>query len=220
MPVVLLVRHGQASFGAADYDELSDAGRTQAEAVGAELARRGLREPVAVHGTLRRQRDTARISLAAAGLVVEPRVDGRWDEYDHLGLLTRFMRAELPDGRPPSSSREMQRLLDAALLTWVGQGGPPDHSDGWPAFSGGATAALDDLLGGLDKGRDAVVFTSAGVIAAVCAALLGLPAEGFVALNRVAVNGAVTKLVAGSGGTSLLTFNEHGHLDAGAVTYR
>jgi putative intracellular protease/amidase len=64
------------------------------------------------------------------------------------------------------------------------------------------------------------VFTSGGVIAAVCAGLLGLGAEGVVALNRVTVNGAITKLVAGSAGTSLLTFNEHGHLDAGAVTYR
>ena len=40
MPTVLLVRHGQASFGAADYDVLSDLGRRQAQAAGRELARR------------------------------------------------------------------------------------------------------------------------------------------------------------------------------------
>jgi broad specificity phosphatase PhoE len=214
MPVVLLVRHGQASFGSSDYDELSDAGRAQSEVVGAELARRALRDPVAVHGSLRRQRDTAQIALAAAGLDLEPAVDDRWDEYDHLELLKRYVRP--PEGEAPTSSREVQGLLDAALLAWV------EHGDdgGWPVFAGGATAALTELLAGLEKGRDAVVFTSGGVIAAVCAALLGLGAEGVVALNRVTVNGAITKLVAGSAGTSLLTFNEHGHLDAGAVTYR
>src|SRR5919112_809761 len=66
MPIVLLVRHGQASFGAEDYDRLSDRGRVQAEATGRWLAARGLRRPVAVHGTLRRQRDTALLALAAA----------------------------------------------------------------------------------------------------------------------------------------------------------
>jgi broad specificity phosphatase PhoE len=212
MPVVLLVRHGQASFGAEDYDVLSDLGRQQSESTGRQLGTRGLRRPVAVHGTLRRQRDTASIALGAAGLDVAPRVDGRWDEYDHLDLLKRYVRPDVV----PSSSREVQGLLDAALLAWV------EHGDGggWPAFSGGAAEALDGLLAGLEKGQDAVVFTSGGVIAAVCARLLGLDAAGVVALNRVTVNGAVTTLVAGSAGTSLVTFNEHGHLDAGAVTYR
>jgi broad specificity phosphatase PhoE len=38
MPTVLLVHHGQASFGASDYDVLSDLGRRQAEIVAASLA--------------------------------------------------------------------------------------------------------------------------------------------------------------------------------------
>ena len=59
VPVVLLVRHGQASFGADDYDVLSDLGREQAQLAAGEVARRGLRDPVLVCGSLRRQRDTA-----------------------------------------------------------------------------------------------------------------------------------------------------------------
>ncbi len=210
MPVVLLVRHGQASFGADDYDQLSDVGRAQSEVVGRELARRGLRSPVVVHGSLRRQRDTAQIACAAAGLDASASEDPRWDEYDHLGLLKRYVR---PDARP-TSSREVQGLLDAALLAWV------EHGDdgGWPAFAGSATAALHELADGLDKGQDAVVFTSGGVIAAVCASLLGGDAGTVVALNRVAVNGAITKLLAGSRGVQLSSWNEHAHLSE--VTYR
>jgi phosphohistidine phosphatase SixA len=56
---VLLVRHGQASFGAADYDVLSDLGRRQAEIVAGSLAERGYRPARLVGGTLRRQRETA-----------------------------------------------------------------------------------------------------------------------------------------------------------------
>jgi broad specificity phosphatase PhoE len=214
MPVVLLVRHGQASFGSGDYDRLSDLGRRQAEETGRALQERGLRRPVVVHGSLRRQRDTAALALAAAGLDVQPQADPRWDEYDHLDLVRRY--AAEHEAPAPRTSREFQLLLDAALARWV------EHGDegGWTAFADGVAGALRELVTGLERGRDAVVFTSAGVVAAVCAELLGTGAPAVVAFNRVAVNGAITKLAVGGSGVSLLTFNEHGHLDAGSVTYR
>ena len=216
MPVICLVRHGQASFGAEDYDELSDVGRAQSEVVGRELGRRGLRSPVVVHGTLRRQRDTAALAVAAGRLTAEVRVDGRWDEYDHVELVQRYAPADMTtDG----SSRGVQDVLDAALRAWVEAG----DDGGWPAFSGGASSALRELADGLGSGRDAVVFTSGGILAAVCSRLLGLAPEGVVALNRVTANAAITKLVSGRSGTSLLTFNDHAHFEGetrGLLTYR
>jgi broad specificity phosphatase PhoE len=217
VPVVLLVRHGQASFGSADYDNLSDVGREQSSVVGAELARRGLREPVAVCGTLRRQRDTALLALAAAGLDAEPVVDGRWDEYDHLDLLRRYIPPE--EAESDGSSRGVQPLLDRALAAWVEDG----DDGGWPAFAGGAQGALGALADALPSGRDAVVFTSGGIIAAVCAHLLGGGAPSVVALNRVTANGAITKVTVGRGGTSLVSFNDHAHFEGGGrrlLTYR
>jgi broad specificity phosphatase PhoE len=214
MPIVLLVRHGQASFGGDDYDRLSDLGRQQAERTGRWLVDRGLRRPVAVHSSLRRQRDTAALALDAAGLRVEPRIDPRWDEYDHIDLVRRYAAAH--GSEEPRSSGEFQGLLDSALTAWV------EHGDegGWPAFSAGVAGALRELVQGLEQGQDAVVFTSAGVIATVCADLLGTGVAGLVALNRVAVNGAVTKLAVGRSGSTLLTFNEHSHLDGEPHTYR
>ncbi len=214
---MLLVRHGQASFGAADYDNLSDVGREQSEVVGHELARRGLRQPVTLCGTLRRQRDTALLALAAAGVQAEPVVDGRWDEYDHLELLKRYIPPEQAES--DGSSRGVQPLLDRALAAWVQDG----DDGGWPSFLGGATDALAALAAELPRGRDAVVFTSGGVIAAVCAHLLGGGAPSVVALNRVTANGAITKLTLGRGGTSLVSFNDHAHFEGDArrlLTYR
>ncbi len=214
---MLLVRHGQASFGAADYDNLSDLGREQSEVVGHELARRGLRQPVVVCGTLRRQRDTAGLALAAAGLQTEALVDGRWDEYDHLELLKRYIPPE--EAESDGSSRGVQPLLDRALAAWVQDG----DDGGWPSFAGGATNALAALAAELPRGRDAVVFTSGGVIAAVGAHLLGGGAPTVVALNRVTANGAITKLTLGRGGTSLVSFNDHAHFEVEArrlLTYR
>ncbi|PJE95401.1 histidine phosphatase family protein [Streptomyces carminius] len=208
MPVIHLVRHGQAS-AAADttegYDVLSGLGRRQAEAVGAELARRAPRDPRIVCGTLNRQRDTAELLAKAAGIGGQVRTDPRWNEYDHLALLRRYGGA-FPGGPAPADGRGVQALLDHVLTAWIG-----DADGGWPDFSGGALAALRELAAELEPGRDAVVVTSGGVLAALCGALLSAPPAGVVALNRVTVNAAVTTVTAGSAGLSLLSFNDHAH---------
>jgi broad specificity phosphatase PhoE len=214
VPVILLVRHGQASFGRENYDELSELGRRQSEIVGRELAHRSLRNPVAVCGTLRRQLDTARIALAAARLEIEPGVDARWNEYDHGSLIRHF--AQSAEAPMPTSSRELQVRLDDALLRWVQE---DDHA-GWGAFSGDALSALDDLIDATGRTRDAVVFTSGGVIAAICAGLLAGSAKSMVMLNRMAINAGITKLVTGPSGVFLSTYNEYGHLGQSNVTSR
>ncbi|ONI89052.1 hypothetical protein ALI144C_05730 [Actinosynnema sp. ALI-1.44] len=202
MPLVYLVRHGQASFGAEDYDVLSPVGRLQGKHAGAELRRRGVQADQVWSGTLRRQRDTA----TAAGYEGELRTDERWNEFDHLGLV----RATQGD---PVDPRGFQEALDTALRGW----------DGLRDFSETVTGAVEDLLKGLDGGKTAVVFTSGGVIAAVCARMWGLDASGFVAVNRVAVNCGITKLVHGRSGTSLVTYNDHAHFEGEhreLLTYR
>ena len=157
-------------------------------------------------GTLRRQRGTADgLGLGA------PAVDARWDEYDHLGLLERYPAATPPDG----SSRGVQVALDAALSAWV-----RDPAGSWGAFSGGAADALADVAG---TGRDAVVVSSGGVVAALAAGLLGGGPETVVALNRVSVNAGITKVVVGRSGASLVSYNDHAHFegaDRRLLTYR
>jgi len=206
MPLIALVRHGQASFGAADYDELSAVGRRQAEIVGTELARRELRDPEIVSGSLRRQRHTAHLLMAAAGVSRPARVDERWNEYDHFGLVRRYLG---PDRAAAAAgdSRAFQGLLDDALTAWSSDADDP----GWADFTGNAAAALRELAARLPAGRDAIVVTSGGVLAVLVADLLGAPAASAVSLNRVAVNAAVTTVVVGRSGTNLVSFNDHAH---------
>lgn len=198
MPTIYLIRHGKASPEAADYDELSPIGHEQARLVGAELARRDLDLGPVVSGTLRRQRGTA-----VTALDVEPVTDPRWNEYDHLRLLALH----------PTGAGTLQERLDASLHAWTSSGATGEGS--WNAFRDGVRAALDELAASLERGRTALVFTSAGVVAAACASLLNAPDPVFVAMNRVVVNGSVTKLVHGRGGTRLLSFNDHAHLERG-----
>lgn len=201
MPTIYLIRHGQASFGATDYDVLSPMGEQQSKVLGEELRRRELAVDQVWSGTLRRQLATAVACLPVAEVDLPVREDAGWNEYDHLGLVQR----SLPPGAAAPSTREFQRLLDAALLDWCNGAALGETS--WAGFRERALAALDRVTG------TALVFTSGGVIAAICADLLGMPPEGFITLNRTMVNAGLTKIVRGRSGTSLVSYNEHGHFE-------
>lgn len=224
MPTVLLVRHGQASFGAADYDVLSELGRRQAEIVAASLAERGYHPTRLLSGTLRRQQETAAAFVArgAPDLEVEP----RWNEFDPDDVLTHHSDSALRiqgDTGETLTNRGFQAALEPALAEWVAHAERSPTSQTWPQFSGAGSAALDDLASELDSGETAVIVTSGGAIAAVIGALLGAPTEVFAALNRTLVNAGVTKLAIGSTGTNVVSFNDHSHLEAvdrELVTYR
>jgi broad specificity phosphatase PhoE len=174
-----------------------------------------VREPaLLVAGTLRRQQDTAVTAIAAAPWSGSLETDGRFDEYDHLGLLRNHPAAAARSLTTSRDGQSVQRALDGALLAWVRSGSPSASGRTWERFRSDVVAGQREAMGRLGRGGVGLVFTSGGVIAAICADLLGLPAEGFIALNRVTVNTGITKLISGRSGTSLLSFNDHAHLDA------
>jgi len=226
VPVIHLIRHAQASFGDASYDVLSELGHRQAELLDEALARRGVRAARVEAGTPARQQDTARACPRSAP--GELRIDPRWDEYDTAAVLAehgdRAGDARLGELGAPAgiSSREFQTLLDRALAEWIRAGESSPCPETWTAFQARALGALEDLARDLASGEQAAVFTSGGVIAAICVALLGAPPEVFVTVNRVGVNSGVTKVMVGASGARLVTFNEHGHLehDRALMTFR
>lgn len=214
MPAVYFVRHGQASFGSDDYDVLSELGHRQATIAGQELVRRGARDPLIVSGTLRRQRDTA-AAIAAAFGGCSLATDARWNEIDAHGMVDARLGG--PGASAGITSLAFQEHLDAHLLEWVGE----EHA-GWLEFSGGIGSALRELVESLPRGRDAVVATSAAVVAALGTVLLTGSADTFVALNRVSVNASISTVAASARRLSLLSINDHAHLlgQPGLLTYR
>jgi broad specificity phosphatase PhoE len=204
MPVIYLLRHGQASFGTDDYDVLSERGRRQADVAGRELLRRGVRSPVMVSGSLRRQIDTG--TIAAIVLNVKPPIsDSRFDEFDaHAAVNSHLSDSQATEGM---SSAQFQQHLDAVMAEWMDNG-----NEQWQIFSDNAYAALSELAASLPRGSDAVVATSAGVTAVLAGRLLGADTQGVIAMNRVSVNASITSVVAGSRGLSLVSFNDHAHV--------
>jgi broad specificity phosphatase PhoE len=229
MGLILLVRHGQASFGEADYDLLSPLGEQQARLAGERLALLP-RVDVIVHGAMRRQEATARLLAEGLGRPVRIERDPRWDEYDHEALLSGALpddgareafAVELAAAEDPR--RAFQEHFERATARWTAGKYDHDYHEPFPAFTARVQAALDDLVAGLARDDCAVVATSGGVIAAVCARLWHLDPPAWAGLNRVIVNTSVTKIVAGRQGLTLLSINDHAHLEGAhrdLLTYR
>lgn len=224
MSVVLLVRHGQASWGAADYDVLSGTGEQQARVLGTALADRGLRPAVVVRGAMKRHRQTAEGMVEAGGWdgceVVE---DAGWNEFDHQQMLA-LHPTDLDDGAD-MTREQFQRWFEAATLRWTSGDHAEEYDESFAAFGSRVDAALRRAVEGLGPSDVAVVSTSGGPVSWAVASLLAAEADPatdlWLRLNPVVVNSSVTKVVVGRRGTTLVSFNDHSHLEQpGLVTYR
>lgn len=221
MSVVLLVRHGQASWGAADYDRLSSLGEQQSRVLGAALASRGVRPDLVVRGAMRRHRQTAEATAAGAGWSTDVVEDAGWNEFDHQQML---------DLHPPRvgegedlTRAQFQQWFEEATRRWTGGEHAHEYDESFVAFGQRVDAALRRTVERLEPKQTAVVLTSGGPISWTASALLGSGAEVWTQLNPVVVNASVTKVVIGRRGATLVSFNDHSHLeaaDAGLLSYR
>jgi len=220
MSVLLLVRHGQASWGAEDYDVLSDLGEAQARVLGEALAKRGLVPDTVVHGAMVRQRRTAELAVEAAGWSCEVTEDVGWDEMNHVEVLSRHPAPF--EGRPPSP-QEFQAWFEAATDRWAEGENDSDYAEPFLAFTDRVVGALGRAVDLLDDREVVLVFTSGGPISWATAHLAAAGAATYRRLAPVVVNASVTKIVTGRRGTTLVSFNDHSHLDGAdsrLLTYR
>ncbi|WP_353951601.1 histidine phosphatase family protein [Knoellia sp. S7-12] len=220
MSRIVLVRHGQASWGKKDYDKLSDLGHEQAKVVGRELTGRDLHPSRVVSGSMRRQRDTAADLVAEAGWETEVAVDDAWDEYAHGAILTAYkpayrsmtvMKADL--ARTMRPRRAFDEMYAVATERWVAGEHAADYTEPFTAFGDRVLGGLASVVDDLGQGETAVVVSSAGAISWVAASLIGGGAPVWTQLQRVIANTSLTTLSVGSTGPVLRTFNDTAHLE-------
>jgi hypothetical protein len=177
---------------------------------------------------MRRQRDTATAMAEGAGWSLAPELDEGWNEFDHLGVVARDSHAHGEAGSRLRSTtdldrRSFQRAFVQATARWSGGAHDDEYDESWPAFVARTAAALDRACA-----RDGVtlVVSSGGPIAVACAVLVDPDATVqelprlWNAFNTVSANTGVTRVITGSTGRRMLTFNEHSHLAREQVTYR
>lgn len=224
MTTIWLIRHGQASFGADDYDQLSPLGIEQARVVGEALSRRIAQDAqiVAFAGNLRRHAQTAAGCLRVLQREHAPHVHAGLNEFDHEDVIARHeprfagpgaLRRELAREADPMAA--FQRMFEQAIARWTGGEHDHDYNESWPAFGTRCRAALDEVAARTPRGAVALVFTSGGTISVLLQHLLGLDTATMLRLNWRMANAGLTKLQAGARGPRVVSINEHGHLEGG-----
>jgi broad specificity phosphatase PhoE len=204
--MIFLVRHGQASYGAADYDRLSPLGERQSRLVGARLARELPRPRLVCAGPRRRHLQTAQLLVEAAraggGDYPEPTVDEDLDELPVRELV-------LAHGLGP----DLLQSVMAAVRSWAAGALAPPGVPTPAEFVERVEGAYRRLL---PAEGSAVVVTSGGPIAVSLfrGGALGDVGEALSQGLQLA-NGSVTVL---DGGLVLIPCDPVAHLGAGEIT--
>ncbi|HRN75945.1 histidine phosphatase family protein [Ottowia sp.] len=242
MGTLYLVRHGQASFGADDYDQLSELGRRQSLRLGQYLRQHlgdALRFDAVLTGTLRRQIGTWQGIAEGGGVDAPP--------------PSRAGPPQAASARSGGSADTPVRSVGAHIL-WPGLNEYDSHAviqavhpeplpkpdtpelyrqhfrllrDGLMAWMAGRVQPAGmpshaefraGVVGALDHVRqyagDVLIVSSGGPIATAVAHILDAPAATSIELNLRIRNTALTEFAFSPRRHQLLTYNTLPHLDA------
>jgi broad specificity phosphatase PhoE len=215
---LLLARHGQASYGAADYDQLSERGRLQSRRLGDWLARGGHHFRAVVVGGMRRHRQTAdgvAEAFAEQGLGLPEVVDDAgFAEFDHQAVFGAWLATNADDpvaiASRSGNPRDVGAMLRAALLAWA-RDELPGLPESWQGF-GERVRSAGERLEALAGGDEVLVLSSGGVISRLAQIALEVPDHRAVELNLSLRNSALCEFHPERGRLRLGSWNSLPHL--------
>jgi broad specificity phosphatase PhoE len=216
MATIYAVRHGQASFGAENYDQLSELGCRQAAVAGDYFRDHGIHFDAVYSGDLSRQRETARLAIASQPTLVPHHIDARFNEIQNdeqlkcllpeVIQLNPAVKALVDKGL--SSSKDYQKVIDAVFNYWVSPACNDTRLQSWAEYSGDVRQAMADVMREQGGGKTVGIFTSGGTLATLVAQVLGLNGEQTYQLYEPIFNCSVTQLFYNGDKVSLSYFND------------
>lgn len=228
MASLYFVRHGQASFGADNYDVLSDLGVRQCRLLGEWWRQRGLSPQRVFSGPMWRHKQSLAAFSAGMDREFESSILPGVAEFDHENVLEVYrpdfvdkaaILRFLADTAQPRQA--FQDIFTAAIERWHDGRYDGEYNESWPVFRQRVLAEFAELRKGTG---DAIIFTSGGTISVIVQAVLGLDDARCFALNGITVNSSVTRFLYRPEAVSLHHFNNTAHLDvhndASIITYR
>ncbi|MCJ7800550.1 MAG: histidine phosphatase family protein [Polaromonas sp.] len=234
MGTLYLVRHGQASFGADNYDLLSPMGQQQAVRLGEYFKYKGVTFEAALTGTLTRQRQTlagicqgmgtgfAGASSAPPGSRTESEGEGKglgahllWpglNEYDSEAVISAIHPYPLQKPDTPALYKHHFRLLKDGLAQWMAGVVSPRGMPSYTEFAAGVAGALEHIRS--HHQGNVLLVSSGGPISTAVGQVLGSSPEATIELNMRIRNSSVTEFAFSPKRHRLVTYNTLPHLDA------
>ncbi len=216
-----LVRHGQASFGAADYDNLSSLGVQQSVRLGEYFAQKGIQFDAILTGSLRRHAQTWAGIAKGAALEHDPLVWPGLNEYDSEAVIQAIHPQPLQKPDTPEVYRHHFRLLRDGLRQWMNGVVSPKGMPTYTEFVHGVSSALDHVR--QNCSGNVLMVSSGGPISTAVGHLLSTTPETTIELNLRIRNSSVTEFDFNPKRHALVTYNTLPHLDdpqyASWITY-
>ncbi|MFK7921360.1 MAG: histidine phosphatase family protein [Bacteroidia bacterium] len=213
---IYLIRHGQASFMAENYDQLSPLGYAQAEALGSWWEGSLAVPDQIAHGSLHRQRQTWEAFREATPqkLPTAQTVEGL---NEHQG--TEVLQHHRGEASVPQSKKEALQQFFKMNMRWLADEIDSGPFEPWADFQIRVRTTLASLFAELEAGQSLALITSGGVIATGIGMALGMNDEKIMELNWQIRNSSISVLQHSKGRLFLRDYNWVPHLRKEQITY-
>lgn len=214
MSEIYFVRHGQASFGSSNYDQLSGLGHEQAKLLGEYFRERNIQFDRIITGDMVRHRETAEGICLGMQLQPQPfEVFPGLDEYDFHSVLRCYI-AQFPEQTLPEKPEvaDFFRRLKQGINLWSRGELEGDLPETWKAFEQRLDAVREHVMNHF-AGERVLAVSSGGAIAMLVRQLLQAPESAMMELNLQTRNTAVIHCRFNQRSMRLSSFNNVPHLD-------
>lgn len=214
MAELYLVRHGQASFRSANYDQLSSLGNQQARWLGEYFHHRGHQFDNILIGSLARHRQTA--AAIAAGLQLpapEFHIMEGLNEFNFQQLFDAYVQqhpAEALSADAPAV--DFYKLLKKGMQQWFSGELTTGIDETWQQFENRIHNVLATVQSEF-HGQKVLAISSGGAIAMLLRHILQAPGETAIELNLQIRNTAFSHCFFNRHAVRMTTFNHIPHLD-------
>lgn len=214
MGTLYLVRHGQASFGAEDYDNLSELGHRQSVRLGEYFRQKNIRFDAVLCGTLRRHVQTWEGIRKGAAVELEPLPWPGLNEFDGDALIAAINPHPMERPDSPEMAKQHFRLLRDGLTQWMNGVVSPKGMHSYPEFVKGVSSALEHVR--QHHTGNVLMVSSGGPISTAVGHILGTTPETTIGLNLRIRNSSLTEFAFNHKHYTLATYNTLPHLEQDA----
>lgn len=215
MSELYLVRHGQASLGSDNYDQLSPLGKKQSQWLGEYFLERGIEFDAIVTGDMVRHRETADgICRGLQSNATNFPVFTGLNEFDFHALIARYV-SEHPDKALAAGSSVAQnfKYLKQAMQLWSVDGIRGELPESWSDFERRVKGAVASIQQEFYGGKILVV-SSGGAISMALAQILKAPSETVIELNLQTKNTSMAHCFFNKDVVRIASYNHTPHLDS------
>ncbi len=235
MGTLWFIRHGQACFGASEYDALSENGCRQAKALGRYFARAGIAFDAVYSGSMQRQTDTAKHAMAAANHgdpMAGPTILSEFNEYDFVAIIKSQLPAMVREN-PDMAERSKNIFKDDATFVelfsiifqrWISGRHDIPGAETFEAYKGRIQQGLARVIRDNGSAGNTAVFTSGGVIGVLVQMVLNLSLETTMETGWQICNASISRFQVKKDRLVMAGFNSIAHLEIegnqNLITYR